>query len=195
MSLFSFLYYNLFFLSFLLGKGWEVRIVFLMKKIGDRLSRVESDDGYKMRFGWGNFDKYCVHVYDTVNRKKWFPLDEEYFQWIYDLSMVFGVDNVFDDFLLLYENVDVDSTNNDCYYLTKGLDLHYPSIDTQHWWMIFYMTMYAECVKKGAILKKRIKLLGVYNILYDGYSIPYVVKYMRDMSWYELDDLMYERGL
>ena len=61
--------------------------------------------------------------------------------------------------------------------------------------MIFFMTMYAECVKKGSILKKKIKLLGVYNILYDGYSIPFTVQYMREMDWFELDEMIYERGL
>ena len=57
------------------------------------------------------------------------------------------------------------------------------------------MSMVAECNKKHSILKKRIKHLGVYNILFDKYDIDYVTKYMRGKSWRYLDKLMKERGI
>ena len=57
------------------------------------------------------------------------------------------------------------------------------------------MTMLAECKKENAILKKRIKKLGVYNLLFDKYSIDYVTTYMRNQTWRDLDKLMKERGV
>ena len=48
---------------------------------------------------------------------------------------------------------------------------------------------------RNAILKKRIKKLGVYNLFFDGYNISYVITYMRGMHWKELDKLMKERGI
>ncbi len=83
---------------------------------------------------------------------------------------------------------------NECYNVCQSIDKHYEE-DTTHWWVIFYMTMVAECKKKNSILKKRIKHLGVYNILFDEYEVDYVVKYMRGKRWRELDKLMKERGI
>ena len=72
--------------------------------------------------------------------------------------------------------------------------MHYND-DTILWWLIFYMTMLAECKKENSILKKRIKKLGVYNILFDEYSIDYIIKYMKGKNWRYLDNLMKERGI
>ena len=58
-----------------------------------------------------------------------------------------------------------------------------------------YMTMLAEEKKENAILGKKIKRLGAYNLLYDEYPIDYIVKYMRNMRWYKLKELMIERGI
>ena len=57
------------------------------------------------------------------------------------------------------------------------------------------MTMVAECKKKNAILIKRIKHLGVYNVLFDSYDINYVAKHMRGKGRRYLDKLMKERGI
>ena len=57
------------------------------------------------------------------------------------------------------------------------------------------MTMLAEENMPGKILGKKIKRLGVYNILYDKYPIPYVCSYMDGMRWWQLRDLMMERGI
>lgn len=154
---------------------------------------ITTDTGYEIYFAQGKFDPWCVYI----NKHEFnndIPLDKDYFQWILNLSDKYGVDEVYGDFLIVYEAADSSFDEKECALLCHEIDTHYEE-DTTHWWIIFYMTMVAECKKKNAILKKRIKHLGVYNILFDDYDITYVTRYMRGKSWRYLDKLMKERGI
>lgn len=154
---------------------------------------VKTDTGYEIYFAPGRFDKWCVYLNDYQNDKS-IPLDKDYFQWILDLSEKYGVEKVYNDFLIVYDAADEIFDEEKCSLLCHEIDKHYEE-DTTHWWVIFYMTMVAECKKRNAILKKRIKHLGVYNVLFDGYDIDYVTEYMIGKKWKELDKLMKERGI
>lgn len=149
-------------------------------------------------FSEGSFDNYCVYVNEVPSVFRHAMKDKEYFNWILLLSKQYGVNQVWDDFCDIYDNVSMnpDDKVNPKEIMLKvvNIDMHYTE-DTIKWWLVFYMTMVAECKKKYAILKKRIKKLGVYNVLIDGWNINYVVEYMKNMHWTELNELMKERGI
>lgn len=149
---------------------------------------------HKIYFAQGKFDKYCVYHIDDKGKKS-IPLDEHYLKWIKDLANKYGTDKVYKDFLRIYEITDENFKEKECKKLINTIDTHYPQEDTTYWWTIFYMTMVAECKKKYAILKKRIKHLGVYNTLFDNYDIAYITTYMRNKKWQELDKLMKQRNI
>lgn len=144
-------------------------------------------------FDKGKFDKYCVYI-NGRNKFRYAPTDDVYFNWIRILAKQYGNLQVWNDFCTIYDIVDTGETENEVLSIIKNIDLHYND-DTILWWLIFYMTMLAECKKENTILKKRIKKLGVYNILFDEYSIDYITKYMKGKNWRYLDDLMKERGI
>ena len=156
-----------------------------------------TEDDVSIYFGEGRFDKYCVYVNDK-NRFRYAMTDDEYFEWILNLSKRYGVSQVWDDFCSVYDIISMDANVkpdvNEAMLTVADIDMHYNE-ETVKWWLVFYMTMVAECKKRNAILKKRIKKLGVYNLFFDGYDIPYVITYMRGMHWKELDKLMKERGI
>lgn len=158
---------------------------------------MDTDNGYKLWFGKGSFDDWKVYC-RRPNGTIWFALDMEYLHWIRTLPSYRGVtkESVYDDFVRLYDIVREDYDENEAIELIRELDKHYP-MQTQHWWAIFYMTMVAEMMKENAILKKRIKRLGVYNVLFDGkkYSPKYTANYMKGMDFNVLDELMIERGI
>ena len=126
-------------------------------------------------FDKGKFDKYCVYI-NGRNKFRYAPTDDVYFNWIRILAKQYGNLQVWNDFCTIYDIVDTGETENEVLSIIKNIDLHYND-DTILWWLIFYMTMLAECKKENTILKKRIKKLGVYNILFDEYSIDYIIKY------------------
>ena len=144
-------------------------------------------------FDKGKFDKYCVYI-NGRNKFRYAPTDDVYFNWIRILAKQYGNLQVWNDFCTIYDIVDTGETENEVLSIIKNIDLHYND-DTILWWLIFYMTMLAECKKENTILKKRIKKLGVYNILFDEYSIDYVIQYMKGKNWRYLDNLMKERGI
>lgn len=154
---------------------------------------ITTETGYEIYFAPGRFDSWCVYLNNTEN-KRTIPLDKDYFLWILDLANKYSKQQVYKDFLKVYDSVDEIFDEKECSRLCHEIDKHYKE-DTTHWWVIYYMTMVAECKKKNSILKKRIKHLGVYNILFDEYDVDYVVKYMRGKRWRELDKLMKERGI
>lgn len=149
-------------------------------------------------FSEGAFDNYCVYVNEVPNMFRYAMKDDEYFKWILSLSKQYGAVQVWDDFCAIYDIIDMNSNVQPdakrAMEVAADVDMHYTD-DTIKWWLVFYMTMVAECKKENAILKKRIKKLGVYNILFDGYSIDYTTTYMRNKHWRELDELMKERGI
>lgn len=159
------------------------------------MNKVYTETGYKIFFAKGNFDSWCVYVkYLPSKSDLWVPLDREYFLWIRNLANKYGYDEVYNDFKRVYEDVDEDFNPERCLFVCMEIDKNYQE-DTSYWWIIFYMTMVAECKKKNTKLKKRIKNLGVYNILFDKWDIDYVTTYMRNKGWRELDILMKERGI
>jgi len=154
---------------------------------------IDTDNGFHLGFVKGNFDDYCVQVSKNGYNYRWFR-DDEYFRWIKKLSEKYGVEQVYEDFVYVYDNVWVGVDSKYANKIVRIVDNNYRE-PTQHWWGLFYMTMLAEEYKENAILGKRIKHLGVYNVLIDEYKISYVVKYMRGKPWEYLDDECYKRGI
>jgi len=144
-------------------------------------------------FDKGKIDKYCVYI---NGRGMWrhAPTDIEYFTWILELSDKYGVDKVWSDFNKIYEItgdfINYTLAEEVIYQIDKTYDE-----DTLLWWIVFYMTMVAECKKERAILKKRIKRLGVYNVLIDKWDVSYVAQYMRHKHWKYLAKEMKERDI
>lgn len=148
---------------------------------------IKTKNNYSIFFAPGNFDDWCVYMEHA-------PTDDEYFEWIYVLSKQYGRTQVYNDFMRIYNIVDGSFNPQKCLEVAEDNDQHYNE-DTVQWWVVFYMTMTAECKKENAILKKRIKCLGVYNILFDELDIKTVTTYMKGKSWKYLDELMKERGI
>jgi len=153
---------------------------------------VKTNNGYTLVFGKGRFDDWCVHI-TKPNNHKWFPYDYEYLHWIRRLSRRYGKDKVYNDFVKVYDVVRFDYDENEAYEIIKEIDTHYYE-KTEHWWCIFYMTMVAEEHKEKTILGKRIKRLGVYNVIFDGFPVKYTARYMKELSADDLNLIMRGKG-
>ena len=154
--------------------------------------KIRLNKNTRIWFGRGKFDDWCV--YTKENGNIYCYTDVDYFNVIKKLSDKYGKQIVYEDFKDIY--FDVNKQFN-IYKMTtkcKSIAKHY-SEDTLKWWIVLYMTMVAEENKENKILGKRIKHLGIYNILFDEYSVEYVTTYMNGKKWYELDKLMKERGI
>ena len=153
----------------------------------DAVNHITTSDGWTFFYAYGEFDPWCVYVQHI-------PLDKEYFKQLKILSDKYGRDKVYNDFLKVYNIVDENFDNKLGLSIAQEIDSTYEE-NTIPLWIILYMTMIAEERKENAILKKRIKHLGVYNVLIDECDIDDVVTYMKNVDWKILDKYMKERGI
>ena len=151
-----------------------------------------TDNNYLFWFGEGNIDEWCVYCVKPNNRT-WFAYDSEYLSWIKKMGKFHGEQKVYDSFCRIFDNVHYNFNMGDGYNIVCEVSKDYHR--TGHFWAWFWMTMIAEERKDNAILGKRIKRLGVYNMLFDKYKLGYVTQYMVGKKWYELEALMDERGI
>lgn len=144
-----------------------------------------------IRFGRGNFDDWAVIV-DFPNAPK-MPRDIWYFAKLLKYKSILGR-KVYDDFVQLYEKVtaEVDTAVFD-WIQTITADYPEPE-EAELVFGILYMAMIAEENKAGAILKKRIKRLGVHQVLLEKVPLSIAVEYSKGKPATELVLECHNRG-
>lgn len=152
-----------------------------------------SNKGY-IEFGSGNFDDWCVFV-TKPNGEKFAPSDEKCFKRLKSLGEKFGFQNVYDDFVVVF-NRTTSEIDNEIFKLISYLSQFYKEDHQvmEIWLSVLYAAMVAEENKENAILKKRIKRLGLHQVLLEDWAPRDAAKYSKGVSWKKLDEKMNERG-
>jgi len=146
-------------------------------------------------FDRGNFDDWCVFIVESNGFKK-APLDETYFGDLFEISKKYQQHKVYADFVLIYKRT------------TKMIDLsvlqlidaivetyrHEDKILVEQWLTVIYAGMVAEENKHLAVLKKRVKRLGMHQVLLLGISAKTAAKFSNGKKWRELDAVMKDLG-
>ncbi len=157
----------------------------LIKNIGNR-NLIEFDKG--------SFDEWCVYL-TRVGQARYAPLDIEYFSRLKTLGNLYGHAKIYNDFIRFYspanKNIEpailqlITQISND--YETDGEE-----VDV--WFSIIYAGMVAEENKVNAILKKRIKRLGMHQVLIEATDADYAANFSKGKKWKELDEIMRKKG-
>ena len=142
----------------------------------------------------GKFDDWCVYEVDENGIKK-APLDIEYFTSLNQLCQIFNPNILYDDFIKLYDET-TSIFKDDVILDIEKLVEHYNEYADEVFriFCILYMAMIAEQNKKHTKLGKRIKRLGMYNLLIKRLSPSYCANFMRNMDWKTIDKLCLEGG-
>jgi len=148
-------------------------------------------------FGNGNFDEWCIYVIGGDYQK--FPLDEWYFQILFDWTKHRPAENIYEDFIKIY---DVTTQAVDSHVLDEIVTISYSypdHIQACVIWTILYMGMIAEENKKNdkgekLPLRRRIKRLGVYMVLMEGIQPQVAANYSRGLGADYLDKVCFYRG-
>ncbi len=149
----------------------------------------------KVIFDRGNFDDWCVYVVEENETKK-APFDTEYFSDLKQLSCKYLKDKIYDDFVLIY-NKTTSTIDSDVISLIDDIVTTYSVEDQtkiEQWFSVIYAGMIAEENKQFAVLKKRIKRLGMHQILKLDYSPQVAANFSKGKKWRELDTEMQPLG-
>ena len=152
-----------------------------------------SNGGY-IEFDSGCFDDWCVFV-NLPEKQRFAPTDVQYFSRLKKLSEKFGPQKIYDDFVVIY-NRTTKNVDTKVFELISVLSRFYESdsAEIELWLNVIYAGMIAEENKENAILKKRIKRLGIHQVLIDNLSPEKAAVFSKGKKWKELDEIMRSKG-
>lgn len=151
----------------------------------------------KVIFDKGNFDNYCVYIVKKDDSRTP-PKDIDYFNSFRELHQSNSNLNIYQDFVKVYDNTGkkfeqstIDLIDN--IVINSGLDGKDKKV-YEGYLVVIYMAMIAEENKKYTRLGKRIKRLGMYNLLIENMDATSAANNSRGKNWQELDKEMKARG-
>ena len=145
----------------------------------------------RISFATGKFDNWAVYV-DVHDWPNW-PKDEWYFKKLKKFQLLLG-DVVYDDFVSIFDMTTAEVDSKVIEHIRR-LAKKYPTPwEAEGIYYILYGGMIAEENKENAILKKRMKMLGVHQLLKEGYTSVEAAAFSWGKPWYELEALCEERG-
>ena len=149
----------------------------------------------KVIFDKGSFDSWCVYVVEKNGTKK-APYDVQYFSDLKKISNMYESNKIYKDFVEIYNNTDT-SININTLNIIDRLVLTYKNEDRallEQWFTVLYGGMIAEENKLNAILKKRVKRLGMHQVLVLGEEPQIAANFSKGKKWRELDAIMKSLG-
>lgn len=148
----------------------------------------------KVEFDKGFFDDWCVYV-TKPNAVIYAPKDTEYFEALKQLGQSHGHAHIYNSFLRFYHPTTkrIDSRILEL-ITTISNDYGNDAEEMDTWFTVIYAGMVAEENKAYAILKKRMKRLGLHQLLLEDKTPEYAANFSKGKKWKELDKLMKQRG-
>ena len=150
-------------------------------------------DGSRVEFGFGSFDEWCVFVTRPPAPRQ-APRDTDYFAELKILHTRFP--RLHCDFVQVFERTGraVDATALE--HITE-LAAHYPAAERLQIDLLLttlYAAMIAEESRAHAPLGKRIKRLGVHQVLVENVPVAVAANFSRGKPWRELAAECERRG-
>ena len=151
-------------------------------------------NGGIIEFDKGSFDEWCVFV-TKPNGERFAPSDLQYFSRLKKLGNKYGAQKIYDDFVVVYNRTTI-KPESDVFALISLLSRFYSSdaLEMEIWYNVLYAGMIAEENKANAILKKRVKRLGMHQVLIDGIEPEVAAEFSKGIKWQQLDRLMKAKG-
>jgi len=150
--------------------------------------------GGTVQFDLGRFDAWCVYL-ETPKINRFAPTDTLYFSRLEILGKKHGLEKIYQDFVSIY--TPTDTTINPAILTTiETLSDTYGAntAEIEAWFTVIYAGMVAEENKRKAILKKRIKRLGMHQTLIDRIGAEQAAQFSKGKKWRVLDKIMKEKG-
>lgn len=147
-----------------------------------------------IEFDKGSFDSWCVFL-TRPDMPRYAPKDTEYFSFLKEISCNYGSKKVYSDFKKIYHKT-TSLVNPDTLSLITKIAESYvtDALETNVWLTVIYAGMVAEENKENAILKKRVKRLGIYQLLFEDFTPEEAASYSKGKTWKDLDETMWEKG-
>jgi hypothetical protein len=149
---------------------------------------------YRVEFDDGKFDKWCIYL-TRHNHPRYAPFDVEYFTILQQLGDRHGRKKIYDDFVKIYTATTKQVDESTLQLIVKLASTYAEdSAEIEIWFTILYAGMLAEENKDKAVLGKRIKRLGMHQLLMDGMEPLEAANFSKEKKYPELNPLMKSKG-
>jgi hypothetical protein len=146
-----------------------------------------SETGAKIYFARGKFDSWCVFL-ERPAAKAYAPLDTEYFTFFKQLAKAYSPTEVYESFQKIYALTSAVLNPTVAKVIrAESLKYGFAASDAEIWLAVIYGGMVAEENKANAILKKRIKHLGLHQVLFQKLTVNEAASWSRGRKWREID--------
>lgn len=151
-------------------------------------------DGSYLEYDRGSFDDWCVYLVDRNGFRRP-PKDTDYFSQLKQYADRYGADRIYGDYVRVYQLTGARVDYSALSYISQ-LAMSYggDALEIDTIFSILYMAMIAEENKEGTRLGKRIKRLGIHQLLVENQSVDRAANFMRGMNWRSIDALCKARG-
>ncbi len=153
------------------------------------------DNGTVIFFDKGRFDSWCVYV-KTKNDKVYIPLDKDYFLFFQKLAKEYSSAKVYDDFLSIYKTVSNSINDGTLKKIKKISNTYKKNIqEIELNFIIIYSAMVSERNKKNTILKEKIKHLGFYQTVVEGFPPEKAAVFSKGLKAPEILQICTSKGI
>lgn len=156
------------------------------------------DDTISIKFDKGKFDNFCVYITNYENKipiKKIAPKDKEYFEDLLNLKKNYGK-IIYDLFVKIYQKSNKELNLSLAKKIIYFCDKHFITGNklSKKTFLVLYYSMVAEENKSNTKLGKKIKRLGVHQILIENQNPSFAANYSKGMKWHEIEKECKNRG-
>jgi DNA-binding transcriptional MerR regulator len=147
-----------------------------------------------VEFDTGKFDNWCVYL-KRHGQQRYAPRDVEYFTFIKEMADIYTPHKVYTDFVTVYEQTNKEILPQVLALITTLADTY-----TQHaeemdiWLTVLYAGMIAEENKANMVLRKRIKRLGMHQVIHLNMPPEQAARFSFGKKYAELHPLMLSLG-
>lgn len=160
--------------------------------MGEIIKRFQ--DGSFLEYDQGGFDCWCVYFTDSSGVRRP-PTDSDYFFELKQLAGKYGAGRVYKDYVRIYDMTGKEADSRVLESISRISESYGSNaLQADVIFSVLYMTMIAEERKAHTKLGKRIKRLGVYQLLIENKSISEAANFTRGMDWRSISKLCKERG-
>jgi hypothetical protein len=143
----------------------------------------EFPDGSILDYDQGKFDTWCLYLTRPgVSRHA--PSDIQYFNQLKQYADKYSAEQVYEDFVRIYDATEL-TRNIEVHKLIREISQKYngDSLEVEILFNILYAAMLSEQNRAGTRLGKRIKRLGVHQLLIEDCTVDRAAGFSRNQSW------------
>lgn len=151
-------------------------------------------DGSLLEFDQGNFDGWCIFL-TRPGRPRFAPKDWQYFTRLQEMAAVYGADKTYADFVSVFDRTEraLDAELL-AHISTFSCDYAQHILRADIVFTLLYAGMLAEENKEHAPLGKRIKRLGVHQVVLEDMRPREAATFSVGRPWQTLAQLCESRG-